>query len=298
MAIRRPLVYIAFVVLLLFSVDAHAVGSCPPLSAASGATVTVDSEDDLYTAVNTATAGTTILIADGTYHLGQNGYYLWIDTPNVTVRSASGNREAVILDDNYSGAEIITIAASNVTVADMTIMRAHTHPIHVVSTTDGHTLNTLIYNVHIIDPGQQAIKINPHENKDYFTDDGVVACSAIELTDAGRAKVWELNNSCYTGGVDGHYSRDWVIRDNEISGFWCEQGLSEHGVHFWTGSRGTIVDATPLSTMPGPSASDSPKTAPGVPMRTTPAPMRSVSSAIMKALSAITLFSPTRRTCS
>jgi hypothetical protein len=42
--------------------------------------------------------------------------------------------------------------------------------------------------------------------------------------------------------VDGHWSRGWVIRDNVIKGFWCETGLSEHGVHFWTGSRDTLVE--------------------------------------------------------
>lgn len=219
-----------------------AEGHCPALAAPTGATETVATEQAIRDAVNSAAAGTTILIADGTYNLGGAGYYLYMTTPDVTLRSASGNRESVILDDNYSGTEIITIAASNVTIADLTIKRAGTHPIHVVSTDGGDTLNTLIYNVHIIDPGQQAIKINPHAGKVNFTDDGEVACSTLELTAAGRDKVFEINGSCYTGGVDGHYSRGWKIRDNTITGFWCRQGLSEHGVHFWTGSRDTLVE--------------------------------------------------------
>jgi hypothetical protein len=217
-------------------------GACPALPAPTGATVTVSTEEALVNEVNSAASGTTILIADGTYHLGQSGYYLWIDTPNVTLRSESGDREAVVLDDNYSGSETITVAASNVTIADLTIMRSGTHPIHVVSTDAGDTLNTLIYNVHIIDPGQQAIKINPHDAKVNFPDDGIVACSTIELTASGRTEVWNINGSCYTGGVDGHQSRGWVIRDNTIEGFWCDDGLSEHGVHFWTGSRDTLVE--------------------------------------------------------
>jgi hypothetical protein len=245
----KKVVWLAFFVLFfppLASVSffgiSFATGPCPALPPPTGTTVTVDSEQAIWDAVNAATSGTTILIADGTYHLGANGYYLWIDTPDLTLRSAGGRRDSVILDDNYSRSEIITIAASNVTIADMTLKRAGTHPIHVVSTDGGSTLNTLIYNVHIIDPGQQAVKINPHANQVHFTDDGVVACSTIELTDAGRTKVWEINGSCYTGGVDGHQSRGWVIRDNIIKGFWCPQGLSEHGVHFWTGSRDTIVE--------------------------------------------------------
>ena len=217
-------------------------GICPALPPPAGTTVAVGTAEQIYHAVNTADPGTTILVMDGTYNLGSSGRYLWIDTPGLTLRSASGNREAVILDDDYSGSEIITVAASNVTIADLTIKRAGTHPIHVVSTDDGDTLHTLIYNVHIIDPGQQAIKINPNLAKTHFTDDGTVACSTIELTDAGRAKVLAINESCYTGGVDGHWSRGWVIRDNVIKGFWCETGLSEHGVHFWTGSRDTLVE--------------------------------------------------------
>jgi hypothetical protein len=216
--------------------------ACPALPSPAVAIVTVSSVDELEHAVETAVSGTTILITDGTYHLAPNGKYLWIDTPHVTLRSESGNREAVILDDNYEGSETITVAASNVTIADLTIKRAWSHPIHVISTDNGDTLNTLIYNVHIIDPGQQAIKINPHIAKVNFTDNGEVACSTIELTASGRAKVWDINTSCYTGGIDGHQSRGWVIRDNIIKGFWCEDGLSEHGVHFWTGSRDTLVE--------------------------------------------------------
>ena len=232
---------------LITAAKVHGAASeCPALAQSTGPTVTADSAQAIRDAVNTATAGETILIADGTYNLGENGFYLMVDTPNVTIRSASGNRDSVILDDNYSRTEIITIAASNVTIADLTLKRAGTHPIHVVSSDGGDTLNTLIYNVRIVDPGQQAIKINPHSAKVHFPDDGVVACSILEMTDPGRAKVWEINGSCYTGGVDGHQSRGWVVRDNLIKGFWCPQGLSEHGVHFWTGSRDTQVERNTL----------------------------------------------------
>jgi hypothetical protein len=214
---------------------------CPPLPTPTGDIVHVSTVAGLQDAVNNLTSGDTILLADGTYNL--NGAYLWIDVPDVTIRSVSKNREAVIIDGNYQTTEMVTVAASNVTIADLTLQRASTHPIHVVSTDNGDTNNTLIYNVHIIDPGEQAIKINPHEAKTYFPDNGVVACSHIELTDEGRTHV---RNDCYTGGVDGHQAQGWVIRDNVIEGFWCEHGLSEHGIHFWTGSRDTVVERNVL----------------------------------------------------
>jgi uncharacterized repeat protein (TIGR01451 family) len=194
--------------------------------------------------VAAAATGDTILLHDGTYDL--HGDYLWFDTPGVTMRSASGNREAVVVDGHYETSEIVNVHASDVTIADLTLKRARDHPIHVVPPDDADIANTLIYNVHIVDPGQQAIKINQNGAMTHFPDDGQVACSHIELTDAGRQFVWERNGSCYTGGVDGHQAWGWVIQDNVIQGFWCSEDLAEHAVHFWTGSRDTLVERNVL----------------------------------------------------
>ncbi|MBN1875308.1 MAG: DUF11 domain-containing protein [Anaerolineae bacterium] len=216
---------------------------CPALPAPTGTIVNVATVAELENAVNNATSGATILIADGTYAL--DGVYLRIDTPNVTLRSASGNREAVVLDGDYVTTEIIQIVASDVTIADLTLREAYYHPIHVMSTESADTVNTLIYNVHIIDPGEQAIKINPYTGEDaaYFPDDGIIACSYIELTGTGRPYI---RNNCYTGGVDAHQARGWTIRDTLIEGFWCDHGLSEHGVHMWRGCRDTTIERNVL----------------------------------------------------
>jgi hypothetical protein len=220
-----------------------AASLCPALPPPTGNTVNVSTVAQLENAVNAATSGTTILVADGTYNL--DGDYLRFAVPNVTLRSASGNPKAVILDGNYITTEIVQIAASNVTIADLTLREAYYHPIHVMSSDSANTINTLIYNVHIFDPGQQAIKINPVPGG-YYTDNGVIACSRIELTEAGRSQVWNINGSCYTGGVDAHQSRGWIIHDNVIEGFWCPNGLSEHGIHMWRGCRDTTIERNML----------------------------------------------------
>jgi len=217
------------------SLSMAAEDTCPPLLL-EGNIVYVGTVNSLVSAVNSASEGDTILIADGAYNL--DGNYLRIDVPDVTLRSQSGNRENVVLDGNYASTEIIQIVASNVTIADLTIREAYYHPIHVMSSTAGDTNNTLIYNVHIVDPGEQAVKINPGE-EGYYNDYGVIACCKIELTDAGRP---HIRNNCYTGGVDAHQAWGWVIRDNVIEGFWCESGLSEHGIHFWRTCRDTLVE--------------------------------------------------------
>lgn len=219
---------------------ARASSQCGPLSPPTGNIIPVTQAQagQLDSIVQNAATGDTILLADGVYQL--NGDYLLFDTPGVTLRSASGNREAVILDGGYVTTEIVLITASNVTIADLTLKRARFHPIHGVGGSNADTENALIYNVHVIDPGQQAIKIN--QNGTNYADNGVVACSRIELTDAGHNEVLNINGSCYTGGVDGHQAWGWVIRDNHIEGFWCPTGLSEHAIHFWTGSRDTLVE--------------------------------------------------------
>lgn len=254
---RRPLSFLVFlslswIIFVVFAetavsapthrpeLSATAVTQCPSLAPPSGNVVNVATVAALENAVNTAVSGQTILIADGIYNL--NGVYLRVDVPNVTLRSASGNREAVVLDGNYDTTEIIQIVASDVTVADVTLREAYNHPIHVMTTDAGDTLNTLIYNVHIIDPGEQAIKINPAVDGTY-ADDGVIACSQMELTDAGRP---HIRNNCYTGGVDAHQAEGWVIRDNLVEGFWCDNGLSEHGIHLWRGCRDTLVERNVL----------------------------------------------------
>ena len=107
-------------------IPASASQPCAPLPTPSGSIVRISSVNDLVNAVNSASSGTTILIADGTYLL--NGAYLRIDTPNITLRAESGKREAVILDGNYQTTEIFQIVASNVTIADVTLRRAYDHP--------------------------------------------------------------------------------------------------------------------------------------------------------------------------
>jgi hypothetical protein len=51
-------------------------------------------------------------------------------------------------------------SASNVVIADLTLREAYDHPIHV-SGNPAPITGTLLHNLRLVDPGQQAIKINP-----------------------------------------------------------------------------------------------------------------------------------------
>lgn len=215
---------------------------CRPLPAPAGEIIEVTQAEaaDLRSIVMSAGSGTTILLDDGVYDMGggDTTHRLSFNTDGVTLRSASGVPENVILDGSYVTGELISIAASDITIAEITLKRAYYHPIHVTGGGDRDTENTHVYRVQVIDPGQQAIKINP-SSQGHYTDRGKIECCHIELTDLGRP---EIRDNCYTGGVDAHAAWDWEIRDNTIVGFWCDSGLSEHGIHLWRTCRGTLVE--------------------------------------------------------
>jgi hypothetical protein len=189
--------------------------------------------------VAAAAEGTTILLHPGNYDmsLGDSNSRLVFDTDGVTLRSLTGDRDGVVLDGAYQTNELISIYASNVTIADLTLRRAFDHPVHINGTAGQPISGVLLHNLKIVDPGQQAIKINAIA--DGYADYGVIRCSHIELTDTGRP---QIRDNCYTGGIDAHAARGWQIVRNRIEGFWCATGLSEHGVHFWRASRDTLVE--------------------------------------------------------
>ena len=220
---------------------AFAQMECSPLPPPAGPTLTVGpgQAGDLRQIVADAAPGTTIFLRDGYYAMDEGDYAsrLVFSTPGLTLRSLSGNPSTVVLDGGYNTRELISVQASDVTIAQLTLKRAYDHPIHVSGTPGAPIHNVLIHRVDILDPGQQAIKVNA--NQDGYADYGTIECSRIELTPQGRG---HIRDGCYTGGIDVHKARGWVVRRNVISGFWCQNGLSEHGIHFWSASRDTLIE--------------------------------------------------------
>ncbi len=199
--------------------------------------VTPDDVGNLRNVVRDLEPGATLVFEVGNYAL--DGDFLRIDIPGVTVRGRTGRREDVVLDGEYSSLQIINVFADDVTIADLTLRRAFNHAVHVVGGADGDTDRTRLVNLAVIDAGQQGIKINGNNDGTTWTNDGLIACSLIELTDEGRPNI---RDDCYTGGIDAHGARGWTVSRNDIRGFWCAAGLSEHGIHFWRASRDTLIE--------------------------------------------------------
>ncbi len=217
--------------------------------------------------VSSANAGDTILLESGTYTFDEaaTGSYtgLYFTTPDVTMRSASGNPSDVVLDSAYAdhggSTGLITIDASGVVLANMTLRRAIFHLVHLWANGDG----AILHNLRLLDAGQQFVKGSPASGT---LDDVEVSCTQFIMTAAGRDNVWGYGaqdgyTRCYTGGIDTHDGRNWHVHDSYFEGIYCDAtgvprpahgkkgslrdnmtyqgGLSEYAIHQWDSEQGS-----------------------------------------------------------
>lgn len=214
--------------------------ACPRLPVASGPTVRVTPAEAkrLPAIVAGAEPGTTILLADGVYAVDQT---IRIRAERVALRSATGKPAAVVLDGGYRVGDLVDVDAGGATIAELTLRRSGWHLVHAVPPVGSAALAGLaLYRLALVDASQQFVKINPNGGPG-SVDRGRLECSTLRLTAAGRPRVSTVL-PCYTGGIDAHAARGWSVRLNRFSGIYCNEGLAEHAVHFWVGSRDTLVE--------------------------------------------------------
>jgi hypothetical protein len=212
---------------------------CLPLAPPSGAIVNVSTEAGLQAAISGLASNTTLLIADGTYSLTQT-LNIAAGVQNVSIRGASGNRDAVILSgggmtNNGSNQSHIfqLFGATDVLIADMTLRDVYFHLVQVHGEL-GSTRPTL-YNLHLVNAGEQFVKVSTAGSPGPYADDGVVACSTIEYT--------SYPPSDYTNGVDVLAGAGWVIRDNVFRNIRSPDGaLAGPAVLMWKNSLDSLVE--------------------------------------------------------
>ena len=155
----------------------------PSLPAPTGSVVNVSTEAQLQAAVAKLASNTTIVLAPGTYKLTSTLYINGTFT-NVGIRGGTDNRDDVVLvgpgmaNASYGNAPygIWTGGDVNgVTIANLTIRDFYYHPIIF----NGGTQSPHVYNVHLIDAGQQFIKSNPDEAGNGASN-GIVEYSVID----------------------------------------------------------------------------------------------------------------------
>lgn len=219
-------------------VDAASPDTAPPLPAPTGTVVTVSTEPQLRAAIGALTSGTTVVIAPGTYAL-TGPLYLNGAFSDVVIRGATNNRNDVVLvgkgmNAASDGGVPFGIwtggGVTRVTIANLTIRDVYYHPIIF----NGGTQQPRVYNVRLLDAGQQFVKSNP-DGAGGGVNGGIVEYSVIEYTTA--APSW------YTNGVDVHTGDGWIIRHNLFRRIRSAQGLAGPAVLMWNNSRNSVVEA-------------------------------------------------------
>jgi hypothetical protein len=190
-----------------------------------GPTVNISTEFDLRDRAYNAAAGTTLLIQAGVYDMQD---FVHIVHDGLSLRGATGNRDDVILDfGGMSGGHFgILVEADDVTIADLTIRHANDHGVSIQGTD-----RPVLYNLHIVDIGDQLVKVNPAGDG---SDEGLLACSRLEYTTTAP--------DSYTNGISAHDAHDWVVRDNQWYRIRTPTDDPVPAVLFWSGSSDTVVE--------------------------------------------------------
>lgn len=204
------------------------------------ADVVVSNVTELVNAVADANVGgdNTILVEDGTYNLDT---MLWVEGNGITVRSSSGNRDAVtIRGDGMEGSvsHIFNVVGSDFTVSDLTIGWVANHAIQIQGNENAH--RPLIQNLHLVDTYEQMIKVSYDSGSDNSSDGGIVENCVFEYS-AG------IGPQYYIGGVDAHQAKDWIVRNNTFKNISSPRGeVAEFAIHFWSDSEDTLVECNTI----------------------------------------------------
>jgi beta-glucanase (GH16 family) len=210
----------------------------PPLPAPTNRVVNVSTEAALQNAMSSLTSDTTIMIAAGTYTLTQA---LKVRGPlsNVTIRGATNNRDDVVLAgpgrDNSSWGDMsfgiwVDGDVRNLTIANLQI---HDFYYHDIMFNPGPQ-SPHVYNVHLINAGQQLLKTNPNADGTGINN-GIIEYSVFEYTPTSRDD--------YANAIQVLAGANWIIRNNLIRNIRAPQGqLAGYAVLSWFSASNTTVE--------------------------------------------------------
>lgn len=225
-------------------------GTCkaaPTVDVPQGAKIVeVDSEPALQLAMSNLQDNTVLLLAPGEYRLTST---LWINgRDDITIRGDSTRCDAVVLIgrgmENATGSNAVPHGiwanGARLRIQNLTIRDVYYHAVSL----DGNADSPWIYNVRMVDTGQQFVKANPRGFAD-GVDNGKVEFSVLTYS-AGPPRTDHGGGTGYTNGVDVHAGRDWVISNNHFENFHTPDdadNLWNPAILVWNGASGTIVDA-------------------------------------------------------
>jgi len=223
-------------------------GACmlaPQVASVNYANVTrVDTEPELQEALKSVVDGAVILIAPGIYNLTST---LSIGTDNVTISGDSTRCDEIVLvgkgmEDASGKNDVphgIWTGASNTHISNLTIRDVYHHAISI----SGKAEAPKIYNVRMIDIGEQFVKSNPIEFGKGVSN-GSIEYSVMRYS-MHPPKTDHGGGTGYTNGVDVHAGNNWYIGNNRFENFHTPDDadhLWNPAVLMWNGTVGSIVE--------------------------------------------------------
>jgi len=214
----------------------------PPVDPSANV-VNVSNEVQLQAAMSVLTDNTVLLLEPGTYQLTKT---LWVHRDNITIRGNSNRCDEVILRgngmDNAAGDSVphgVWSNRANLKVQNMTIRDVYNDGVIV----NGGGSSPEIYNVRMIDNGEQFVKVNALGFGN-GVDNGLLAYSVMVYTD-GPPKTDHGGGIHYTNGISLHGGDNWVIRNNRFENFHAPDGSPNEttpAVLTWNGAKNTITE--------------------------------------------------------
>jgi len=220
------------------------VPEAPPLGAPAGAVIRVATVEGLFDAAEKVRPGGTILLADGLYRMPR---YFELRTDRVTLRSASGRRERVVLDGSESRhGELVGITAcSGVTIADLTVQNVKWNGVKINS--DLRATRVTVRNCVIRNVWQRGVKgpaVRPEDREKLRPVDCRIEFCLFTLDRPKRMEddPADTFGGDYVGGIDVMCAQGWTIADNVFVGIHGRNRQARGAIFVWNDSRDCVIE--------------------------------------------------------
>ncbi len=199
---------------------------------------TATSAAEFDAAVVQASPGDEIVVSRGTYYLWRP---LWMHTPRVTIRGATGNRDDVVLHGtgmNNSGVnEGFSVGANDVVIRDLTVKDFYWNGIHTRA--ENNVDRTVISNVRTWNIGERHIKGSRNSFDAYTMSDDILIENVFMLQTVARD---HRGNPDYIGGIDMMAVNRLVVRRIVAQGIRGHFNGGNAAIFLWNGVTGVLLE--------------------------------------------------------
>ncbi len=200
-----------------------------------------DTVGGIFRGLRAAVPGDQIVLAPGTYKLDT---CIHLNTPGITLRGATGNRDDVVLQGPGMNVEAhpmegIAINTDDITISDLTVAGFWWNGIHIRGENDAD--RTRIRNVKTLNCGERHIKGS--RGGTYTVDDVVIEDLYMLQTEPRLSRPGHsVDPNDYIGGIDCMVVDSWLIRDVVAEGIRGASGGSRGAIFLWNGVHNTTIE--------------------------------------------------------